>query len=234
MTLSLSICRETRQRTGKCSIKFTTLSDSKNRRQESCAARPRTGAHKCNSQSSEGGIGLFISDRFVPFLRTVDLIVAERRELAMAGPHLTILHRFQETQVTGCTPGEEILLVSLNFAGRQVPLKLSLALRILIDYLARYRHIPQSASQIEAGIRSDPFYVGHGKSVHTSSRRTRRICRSVVRVYVQRFRSTLKIASLNTGLVLDPNSVLTSEATEGNEVLYRLKARVDWRHIPLE
>lgn len=173
------------------------------------------------------------SDRFVPFFRTIDLVLAEQRELAVGGPHLTIWHRFQVPGMA-CAPGEEIWMISLDGPRRHVPLKLSLAVRILTDYLARHRHIPQSASQIEAGIRSDPFYTKHGSTVRASTRQTRMICRSLLKVYVPRFRNALENASIDAGLVLDPDLVLISEPTDGNEVLYRLKARVDWHHIPLK
>ena len=173
-------------------------------------------------------------DKFVPLLRTIDLVLAEQRELAAGGPDLTIWHRFQEPGTLGCKPGEEIWLVSLGWIGRHIPLKLSLALRILIDYLARHRHVPQSASQIEAGIRSDLFYAKHGSNVKTVSGQSRAICRSAVKVYVQRFRRAIGIAFLDAGLMLDPNLVLVSETTDGNEILYRLKAKVDWCHIPLQ
>jgi len=185
-------------------------------------------------QLNEREPGLSTSDRFVPLLRSIDFILAEQRELAAGGPHLTIWHRFQESKTLGCRPGEEILLISLNVAGRYVPLKVSLALKIVIDYLAIHRHIAQSASQIEAGIRSDRFYANHGSNVKTVSTQTRKICRSAIKVYVQRFRRALTIAALDAGLILDPHSVLISEKTEGNEVLYRLEARVNWRHIPLQ
>jgi len=128
-----------------------------------------------------------------------------------AGPHLTIWHRFQVPGAIGCTPGEEIWMISLDGAARSVPLKLSLANRILGDYFARHRHISQSASQIEAGIRADPFYARHCGNVRLSTRQTRTICRSLVKVYVPRFRDALEIASSDAGLLLDPNLVLIAE-----------------------
>jgi len=177
-------------------------------------------------------LGLSTSSRFVPLLRAIDVVVAEQRELAAAGPHLTIWHRFQQ-QGTRCAAGEEVWAVSLDGPVGGVPIRLSLAVRILTDYLARHRHVPQSASQIEAGIRSDPFYFRHGSNVRTSARQTRSISRSMLKVYVPRFRVAFRAASGDAGLLVNPDSVLISEPTDGNEILYRLKARVDWRHIPL-
>jgi hypothetical protein len=157
----------------------------------------------------------------------------ERKELRSTGPRVTIWHRFQEPGVVGCSPGEEIFLISLPSPRGHVPIKLSLSLKILIDYLARHRHVPQNASQIESGIRADLFYIRHGCNAMPDGGRTRRICRSAIRVYVERFRGALGAASVEVGQTLDPKSVLASEGTDGNEVLYRLKASVQWYHVPL-
>ena len=59
------------------------------------------------------------------------------------------------------------------------------------------------------------------------------ISRSLLKVYVPRFCKALKIASREAGLALNPNFVLITEQTDGNEVLYRLRAKVEWRHIPI-
>jgi hypothetical protein len=131
-----------------------------------------------------------------------------------------------------CSPGEEIFLISLTSPRGHIPIRLSLSLRILTDYLARHRHVPQSASQIEAGIRADLFYNRHADNAGTNSGQMRRICRSAVRVYVERFRGALGAASVEAGRTLDPDSVLVSEATDSNEVLYRIKASVQWYHVP--
>jgi len=48
-----------------------------------------------------------------------------------------------------CLPGEEIVAVSLMYRGREYHLQLSLALRMLFDFLARHSRLPQSARQIE-------------------------------------------------------------------------------------
>jgi hypothetical protein len=174
---------------------------------------------------------LSIFNRFVPLVYDIDLVLSEQKELVAAGPPLTICHRFQPPYTTGCTPGEEIYFISLDAAGG-ITIKLSTATKIIIDYLARNR-VPQNASQIEAGIRADPFYRKHGHNGTTSKIQTRKICRSLVRVYVERFRKALGTAFADAGIALDPRSVLISEPTDGNEVLYRLKASIRWRHISL-
>ena len=168
-------------------------------------------------------------DNFAPLVEELDLLVVEIKELAAAGPHFRILHRFQEA-VVDCAPGEEVTFVSLLYHSREYPLRLSLALRILFDYLARHR-LPQSATQIEAGIGTDAFYVRHGANAKTSSKLTRKISRRGVKEYVKRIRRALQNTFHEAGLRLDPSEVLVSEPTESNEVNYRLKASCEWIHV---
>ena len=100
-------------------------------------------------------------DRLALVLHGVNVQLAELRKLVTTGPLFRIVHRFREPG-TVCLPGEEIAVVVLVHKGREYPLLLPLALRILFDYLAKHRGLPQSAAQIEAGLRSDSFYVRHG------------------------------------------------------------------------
>jgi hypothetical protein len=176
---------------------------------------------------------LSIYDKFSPLLQDIELVLTERKEIRSVGPQLVIWHRFQKPGIVGCSPGEEIFLVSLHSRGTYIPIKLSLSLKILIDYLARHRHVPQSASQIEAGIRAEPFYIKHASNAGAGKSQTRKICRSAVRVYIRRFRHAFGDASVEAGHTMDLASVLLSERTDGNEVLYRLKASVRWFHVPL-
>jgi hypothetical protein len=129
-----------------------------------------------------------------------------------------------------CAPGEEIAIVYLVYRSKFYPLRLSLALRMLIDYLAKHSHFPQSASQIEAGMRADPFYVKHGTNAMLPTGLKRRISRSAVKEYVKRLRLALELAFRDVGLNLDPRQVIVSEPTVMNEVGYRLKASVEWFH----
>jgi hypothetical protein len=203
-------------------------------RPEFFAFRRHIGGRNCSLLSNAREADLSISERFIPLVRTIDLVLAEQRQFEAAGPSLTIWHRFQEPAIIGCKPGEEILMLALNALGREVPIRLSLATKIVIDYTARHLHVPQNASQIEAGIRSNPFYLAYGSNAKIVVRRIPKICRSVVRVYVARFRRALALAASDAGIMLDPSRVLISETTDGNEILYRLRARVEWRHIPLQ
>jgi len=91
-------------------------------------------------------------DEFAPIIEEIDFALEELAALRASGPNFTIVHRFRAAG-TNCAPGEEVALVSLGYGSRTIPLRLALALRIFFEYLARHRHISQSAAQIEAGPR---------------------------------------------------------------------------------
>jgi hypothetical protein len=162
-------------------------------------------------------------------LEKVDLLLAELAELRSRGPHFRIRHRFS-LPATRCLPGEEILSICLVHRSREYCLPLPLALRILFDYLARHSRFPQSAAQIEAGIRADPFSMQHAGNVVAGVGFIRMVPRSYVRVYIDRTRKAIGMAFNDTGCAIDVTSVLLSETTAMNEVGYRLKASVDWVH----
>jgi hypothetical protein len=174
-------------------------------------------------------------DMFIPterdlVIEKVDLLLAELAELRANGPHFRVVHRFC-SQTAICAPGEEIFAIYFMYRGHEFLLRLPLALRMLFDYLARHSRLPQSAAQIEAGIRADPFYTYHATNVPGHRGFTRRIPRSFVRVYVERLRVALGNAFTCGGLSMNPRNVLVSEATVMNEKGYRLKASIEWTHI---
>jgi hypothetical protein len=102
---------------------------------------------------------------------------------------------------------------------------------MLIDDLAKHRHFPQSASQIEAAMRADPFYAKHGTNAMFHNGLKRAISRSAVREYIKRLRQALELAFEEAALDLDPRHVIVSERTVTNEVGYRLKATCGWLHV---
>ncbi len=169
-------------------------------------------------------------DRFAPVIEEVEFLIAETKEYESAGPHFKVLHRFQR-EGTDCLPGEEVALVSLVHRSREFPIRLSLALRVLFDYLARHRHLPQSSAQIQAGTRNDAFCVRHGANAEACAKQAPRISRRGVKEYIKRLRFALRAVFLEAGLKLNPYRVLSSEATESNQVVYRLRASIDWVHI---
>jgi len=122
---------------------------------------------------------------------------------------------------------------AMIFRGREYHLRLSLALRILFDYLARHSRFPQSASQIELGIRADDFYREHAANAPSRAAFTRGIARSAVKVYMKRLREAMSWAFHEAGLRVDPGVVLIQQETVGNEVGYQLKATCDVVHADL-
>jgi hypothetical protein len=170
-----------------------------------------------------------MDDEFAPVIEEIDFALAEMAALKAAGPHLKILHRWHEAG-TDCAPGEETALIWFVYRAREFVVPLPLAERLLVDYWAHCR-LPQTASQIEAGFRADPYCSRHGANARTLRKQTRNIGRTSVRVYVERIREALQIAFTEAGVNLDPYQVLASKRTTGNQILYQLKAYVDWIHM---
>lgn len=165
-------------------------------------------------------------------LEKVDLLLAEAAELRARGPYFRIYHRFHRPSLgLRCAPGEEISAVCLVYRGKECRLPLSLSLRILFDYLARHSRLPQSAAQIEAGIRADPFSMQHAANAMRCGQLTRKLPRSYVRVYIERMRVALERAFSRAKLPLDTGHVLFSERTVMNEAGYQLRATFSWTHL---
>ena len=145
-------------------------------------------------------------------------------------PTFAIVHRFWKPE-TICMSGEEIFAASLEIDGQEIQLRLPLALRLLFNYLATHR-IAQSASQIEAGMRGDPFYSRHARNSGSSKNLTRRIARSSVKTYIARLRTALQIAFDEAGVALRATEILISQTTVGPEHGYQLRAAVRFVHLP--
>jgi hypothetical protein len=158
----------------------------------------------------------------------VDLALAELREIEATGPRFRIVHRFRRAGVH-CQAGEEVTAIYLLHKESEILLRLPLALRLIVEYLARWRHLPQSASQIAAGMRSWEFGRKHGMNVGIPSRR--KISRSGVKEYVKRIRRALSFALEDASLGISAVRVLQSVTTVGNEIQYKLCAQIEWQHI---
>ena len=169
--------------------------------------------------------------KFVRLTEEVEFLAAERRHLAAVGPHFRIVHRFSDPG-TDCAPGEEVAWALLTQRFQDYQVRLSLSVLLLFDYLARNSRLPQSATQIVAGMKADTFYVRHGANVKTGAKQSRRFNRSAVKEYIKRIRRALQTTFLESGLNVDPFEVLVSEPTDSNQTLYRLKATVEWVHLP--
>ena len=167
-----------------------------------------------------------------PVINKVDLLIAEIKHLRSAGPHFHIVHRFRMPG-SDCLAGEEAAAVFLQNRGHEYQLRLSLAQRLLFDFLARHSHLAQSARQIELGMRADPFCKFHAKNANGRTVLTRRIPRSSIKEHIRRLHQALGIAFREAGMGIDPRSVLIGQDTVGNEVGYRLKATCSWTHVDL-
>jgi hypothetical protein len=168
-----------------------------------------------------------MKDSFEPVIDKVDLMLAELRGMRSLGPQFKIVHRFR---IPGClcAPGEEVFMIALVHHAHEFPLRLSLAQRILFDYLAHSR-FPQSAGQIELGIRASTFYRKHAANVARSDL-NRAVSRSGIKTYVRRIRQALAMAFSESGLHADPNKVMVARPTVSNQVGYVLRATCDWIH----
>ena len=172
---------------------------------------------------------MYAHDELMTIIEEVDVLVAELRELNESGPHFRIVHRFH-VPGTDCAPGEEVAAVYLVYRGQEYHLRLSLALLLLFDYLARHTHLPQSATQIEAGMRAKQLYQEHAANARSTQKFTRSIPRSYIRVYISRLQLAIEEVLRRAELSMDPCAVLITQDTVTNEVLYSLKAIFEWRH----
>jgi hypothetical protein len=163
-----------------------------------------------------------------PLAERAEFLLAELAGLSQSGPVLRIVHRFQKIG-TDCQPGEEIWAISVINRQREAHLPLSLALRQVLNYLAETRHLPQSATQITAGMRRSLFYTKHGMNSGVPSKR--KISRSSIKEYVKRIRAGFEIAFREVALDMDSKRVLVSKTTMGNEIHYQLRATIQWVHV---
>lgn len=168
-------------------------------------------------------------DKFLPVLRGIDLILAEKKIFEARGPEFRIIHRrFSMEGVAYCLPGEQILAVIWVFRGREIPIRLSPASSLLFDILARFR-LPLTATQIEKIAGREPFYLKQADA--KPQNRPRRIKRRSVKVFVQRIRLQLQKTFSAAGARIDPQRTLISSLSDSNVATYSLKARVTWHHI---
>lgn len=169
-----------------------------------------------------------MQSEFEPFIRALKLLAAERAELS-SGPHFLILHRFWR-RGTICTPGEAVAEIRFLNRQKQIPVPLSLRLMLLFDYLARHKTLGQNAGQIAAGMSADAFTQEHGAYAKSKLSLSRRVSRTAVKQQIMRLRAALRLGFRQAGLSLEPARVLASEQTTTNEIRYRLRASVLWKH----
>jgi len=166
---------------------------------------------------------------FQPVVRKVDLVIAEAKELAEEGPHVRIIHCLWKPG-TICAAGEEIAAVLLVHRSREYPLKLSLALRLLFDYMARHSRFPLSASQIAVGMRASQFHMKHARNACGRMPLHRGICRTAIKTYMQRLCAAFEIAFREANIDMNPAAVVRCRSTVTNEVGYQLRLTAHWIH----
>ena len=171
---------------------------------------------------------MFTDNNALNLIAQAEIALLEAGELVNNGPKFRIIHRFHK-QGTLCEPGEEVAAIFLLEKAREILVPFSLSLRLLFNYLAEGRRIPQSATQIAAGIHTSLFYTKHG--FNAGPQLHRKITRSAIKEYIGRSRSALNIALVSAALPIDSSRVIMVQRTSGNEVLYRLRAKVEWIHL---
>jgi len=169
-------------------------------------------------------------NEFGAILRAIKLVKAERAELSLRGPRFLVVHRFWQPETT-CTPGEAIADVRLWHRGREFSLALSTRPLLLFDYLGRHMRLGQSASHIVAGISADPFCQQHGYHADLHENINKKLSRNAIKQQIVRLRAALRSVFREADLNIDPDRVLIAEEIAGNEVRYRLKATIEWRHL---
>ena len=169
-------------------------------------------------------------ERLDPLVKEIEFILAERRNLRARGLHLIVSH-LDHVPGTICAPGEMIGDISL---GLPIPtsLRLSQMSLLLMDCFCRHR-IPLTASCIEQIMISEPFYVDYAANRIGDDRVFAKPDSRTVRVCVSRIRKQMEMIFQELGLTIDPCQILTSEATDSNVTVYRLKATVEIMHVGL-
>src|SRR5690348_6974651 len=128
--------------------------------QQSSVSAVRIVARSLNSISKRRGYVSSMSDDLRIVACNAESVLSGLADQLQNGPTLRIVHRFWHPG-TQCLAGEEVWSIALLHRGKELCLPLSLALRLVLNHLAETRHVPQSATQIAAGMRRSPFYVKH-------------------------------------------------------------------------
>jgi hypothetical protein len=170
-----------------------------------------------------------MSNNFTLITQELDFILVEQRTLDVCGPHIRIWHRGRKPWAQ-CWPGEEAASAALALSGHEFHISLSPTGLLIFDYIATHRYLPQSATEIAQGLRSEPFYREHGTNVGRGPAKQITVSRAVVKTYINRIRRALASVFAEAGLELDPYSILISETTDTNVVKYRLHATVEVVH----
>jgi hypothetical protein len=164
-----------------------------------------------------------------------DLAIREFERVMRGQMRLIIVHRYgdmsaEATRSFRRVPGAEIVSAWVIFRGRSYRLPLGTPHLILLDYLCWHcaTGIGQSASEIEAGLNEQLFYVHHASSAKRRSKVIARSSRTSIRKQVERIRRVMAELFGKEDLPFDPDEVLYSEPTSTREIRYSIRAVVAW------
>ena len=171
------------------------------------------------------------STSFKHIALAVDYLVAKRKQARSTQPRLVIVHGHHQPG-TACHCGETIEQVFLGVGRRLIALALSPTGLVVVDILARKRSMLLSGAQIEQIAASHPFYTHLGANTASKKRRTIRLARRSIKVFISRFRRLLAKASAQAGLEIHPEKILVSEPTDLlNITAYRLALPCEFVHV---
>lgn len=159
----------------------------------------------------------------------LDYLMAKRRQRAGECPRFVVIHGHHQPG-TDCLHSETVEKASLLFGSKEIPLHLSPTGLLIVDCLSRFRRTPLSTAHIERILASDPFYLRHGANALGGSRPVARPKRASIKVYIQRIRLQIGKAIAAAGIDTKAETILTSETTDSNVVVYGLSVSVAVRH----
>jgi len=166
-----------------------------------------------------------------------DLAIREIERMTRGQVKLIVVHRYGATLPDTRGPirrvaGTEIASAWLIFRGRSYQLPLSATHLILFDYLCWHcaGGIGQSASEIEAGLNEQLFYVHHASTAKRRGTVIARSSRTSIRKQVERIRRTMRELFEEEHLPLDPIQIIRSSPTSTREIRYSICAEVAWEN----
>ena len=151
------------------------------------------------------------------YIRTIELLLLELKELRGDGPLFRITHtKMTGTNGFGCVVGEEVASVELAHRNQVVAVRLTDTPRRIFDYLSRYAcTYPQTTKQIVKGLTQNNAFYHEWFSLEKTTPDS-------IKMAVRRIRQGLKGAFAEMHLNLNPKDVLvshlpTSEVMDGDE-----------------
>jgi len=166
-----------------------------------------------------------------------DLAIREIERATCGQVKLTIVHRYGATSTNAersirRVAGTEIVSAWVIFRGRSYRLPLSTTHLILLDYLCWHcaGGIGQTASEVEAGLNEQLFYVHHASTANRRGTVIARSSRTSIKKQVERIRRIMAELFETEDLMFDPDEILHSDPTSTREIRYSIRAVVTWEN----